>query len=129
MSSEKAVYKLVIPLKLHSLNEYIDKCRSNYQAGANLKRKDQDLVEWYIRSQLRGVKIKKPVTMFYRFYETNRKRDLDNISSFARKVCQEGLVACGVLKNDGWSYISGYTDSFYIDRKRPRIEIDIVENG
>ena len=129
MSSVRAVYKLVIPLKLHSLNEYIGACRKNPHAGAKMKRTDQDAVEWYIRSQLRGVRINKPVTMFYRFYEPNRKRDLDNVSSFARKVCQDGLVACGVLKNDGWNYISGYVDSFYIDRKRPRIEIDIVENG
>ena len=31
------------------------------------------------------------------------------------------------LKNDGWSNIEGFTDSFVVDKKRPRIEVLIEE--
>ena len=127
MSSGKAVYKLVIPLKLHSLNEYIDACRRNPHSGAKMKRTDQEAVEWYIRSQLRGVRINKPVTMLYRWHESNRKRDLDNISSYGRKVIQDALVDCRVLADDGWNQIHGFQDDFKIDRKHPYIEVLIKE--
>ena len=127
MSSGKAVYKLVIPLKLHSLNEYIGACRRNPHAGAKMKKTDQEAVEWYIRSQLRGVRINKPVTMLYRWHESNRKRDLDNISSYGRKVIQDALVDCRVLADDGWNQIHGFQDDFKIDRKHPYIEVLIKE--
>ena len=122
-------YKLRLPLKLHSLNEYIHECRRNPQAGARIKRIDQKAVEWNIRSQLRGIRIKRPVTMLYKWFEPNRKRDLDNVSSFGRKVIQDALVACGVLENDGWNQITGFSDEFYVDKKQPRIEVFIFETN
>ena len=121
------IYKLVIPMKLGSLNEYIGACRRNPYQGAQLKRRDQKSVEVYIRSQLRGTRLKKPVRMLYRWYEPNRKRDLDNISSYGRKIIQDSLVNCKVLANDGWKEIVGFSDEFYIDKKSPRIEIEIQE--
>lgn len=36
--------------------------------------------------------------MRYRWFEKDRRRDLDNVSSFGRKVIQDALVECGVLK-------------------------------
>ena len=92
-----------------------------------MKRKDQSDIEWYIRSQLRGIHLKKPVRMEYRWYEPNRKRDLDNVSSYGRKVIQDGLVATRVIQNDSWKQVVGFSDSFFVDKKNPRIEVTIVE--
>lgn len=127
MSSENRFYKLVIPEKLHSLNQYIEACRKNAYLGAKMKKKDQELVEWYIRSQLRGVRIKRPVRMNYIWYESSRKRDLDNISGYGRKICQDAMVNCRTIINDGWQYVVGFSDEFYVDKKNPRIEIIIEE--
>lgn len=55
--------------------------------------------------------------------------DLDNISSFGRKVIQDALVKTKVLQNDGWSNIIGFCDSFSVDKDNPRIEIEIEEKG
>lgn len=63
--------------------------------------------------------------MTYRWYEPDRRRDLDNISSFGRKVIQDALVETHVLKNDGWKAIIGFRDEFYVDRNNPRIEVEI----
>ena len=120
-------YTLTIPLKLHSLNEYIGACRRNAYQGAQMKRKDQSNVEWYIRSQLRGIHLKKPVRMEYRWYEPNRKRDLDNVSSYGRKIIQDALVATQVIQNDTWKQVVGFSDSFDVDKKNPRIEVTIIE--
>ena len=121
-------HKLVFPGKLPSLNEFISACNKNPKAGGQMKWEDQNRVEWFIRSQLRGVRIKKPVIMVYTWYEPNRKRDLDNISSYGRKVIQDALVHCGVIHNDGWKQILGFYDRFYVDRKEPRIEVVILED-
>ena len=51
----------------------------------------------------------------------------DYISSFGRKVIQDALVSAGVLINDGWKYITGFDDSFYIDADNPHIKIVIEE--
>ena len=110
---------------LDNLNDYIREINRNRHKGNTLKKENQAICKMYILKQLRGVHIDIPVRLHFRWYEVNKKRDLDNISSFGRKVIQDALVECGVLKNDGWNYITGFTDSFFIDKNRPRIEIDI----
>lgn len=65
--------------------------------------------------------------MQYTWYEPDRRRDMDNISSFGRKVIQDGLVKAGVLKNDGWKQIARFSDDFFVDAKNPRIEVLIEE--
>lgn len=122
-------YKLVIQGKLDGLNEYTSANRSNPYKGGKMKSKNEDIVICYIRQQLRGSHITKQVILEYAFYEPNKKRDLDNISSFAHKVIQDSLVKTGILKNDGWNEIKGYTDNFYVDKNNPRIEVTIIEVG
>lgn len=65
--------------------------------------------------------------MRYRWYEKDRRRDLDNVSSFGRKVIQDALVQTHVLKNDGWKEITGFSDEFFVDADNPRIEVEIEE--
>lgn len=120
-------YLLTIPGRLDNLNNYISAERTNRYKGAQMKADNENLVILAIRHCLRGIEIQKPVHMHYRWYENNSRRDLDNISSFGRKVIQDALVKSGVLKNDGWKNITGFNDSFYIDKNNPRIEVEIVE--
>lgn len=116
---------LTIPGRLPGLNEYIAAERTNRHAAAKMKREAQQAVEWCVRSQLRGVRFERPVRMAYRWFERDRKRDKDNVSAFGRKVIQDALVRVGVLKNDNWAYIEGFADEFAVDKKRPRIEVEI----
>lgn len=118
---------LIIPRKLHNLNDYISAERSNRQAGAQMKKADENIIIHYSKNQLKGIKINNPVFMEYTWYEPNKRRDKDNISSYGRKVIQDGLVKAGVLHGDGWSHIIGFLDKFKIDKNNPRIEILIKE--
>lgn len=120
-------HKLIILGRLPGLNEYTAANRTNPYKGGKMKKDAEDTIIWQIRHQLRGMHIDNPVILKYDFFEPNRKRDLDNISSFAHKVIQDSLVKTGVLKNDGWNEIRGYLDQFYCDNKNPRIEVTIVE--
>lgn len=80
-----------------------------------------------ILEQFGRLRIRNPVRMTYRWYEANRRRDLDNVSSFGRKVIQDALVEVKVLENDGWRNIVGFSDEFYVDSEHPRIEVEIEE--
>ena len=114
-----------VPGRLPGLNEYIDACRRNRHAGGKMKKADQNLVSWHIRQQLRDRRITGPVRMVYRWYEKDRRRDLDNIASYGRKIIQDALVSCRILPDDGWNYITGFEDNFFIDKKNPRIEVEL----
>lgn len=122
-------YYLTILGRLPGLNEYTTANRTNPHKGGRMKADAEDVVIWQIRQQLRKIHITKPVLLKYDFYEPNKRRDLDNISSFAHKVIQDSLVKTGVLKNDGWNEITGYLDQFYCSSKNPRIEVTIQEVG
>ncbi len=92
-----------------------------------MKKKNEEIVLQEIYSQLGRLRITSPVRMHYTWYEPNTRRDLDNISSFGRKVIQDALVVSRVIPDDGWNVIKGYSDEFYVDKNNPRIEVLIEE--
>lgn len=127
-------YKLIIPGTMPNLNDYLQgeriAIRKNNKfttKGNELKQEWQYKVITYVRKQLPSLNIIKPIRLSYRYYEPNRKRDLDNISAFAHKVIQDALVESQVIKNDGWKNIIGFTDEFFVDKENPRIEVTIEE--
>lgn len=120
-------YLLIIPGTLPNLNDYIAAERTNRHKGAKMKADSGNIVSVAIRQCLRGVRIEKPVYMEYTWYEPNKRRDKDNISSFWRKVIQDALVGAAVLKDDGWKHVVGFSDRFEVDRENPRIEVKIRE--
>lgn len=120
-------YKMIIPGRLDNLNDYISAERVHRMNGAKLKAKNQERVFQEACIQLGDVHIRNPVKMAYRWYEKDRRRDMDNISSFGRKVIQDAIVKAGILPDDGWKYIKGFTDEFFVDKKYPRIEVTITE--
>lgn len=114
--------------RLDGLNEYVLKCRTNKYAGAKLKEANESKVRRAVFNSI-GAHYKKitgKVHITYKWYEATKRRDLDNIA-FAKKFIQDALVDIGVLEGDGWRYIVGFTDEFYIDKERPRIEVIIKE--
>ena len=120
---------LVISGVLPNMNDYTEAQRTNKYKGARMKKDAQDLVHWHILSQIRSLRIDKPVFMVYHFYEADRKRDHDNVSAFAHKVVQDALVQAKILKNDGWKDIVGYQDLFFVTANQPYIEVFFIEIG
>lgn len=114
--------RLVIRGRLPSLNEYIAACRTHPKAGNRMKGDAEQIVIWSAKASMRG-RIPTPCIMHYHWFEPNAKRDLDNISSFGRKVIQDALVKARYLPGDGWEHIAGFSDSFSVDKKDPRIEV------
>lgn len=127
-------YKLIIPGTLPNLNDYLKAERQTIRVGGKfttkgneMKQESQTYIIWHIRKQLKGVHIDKPVRLQYMIFEPNQKRDLDNVSAFIHKTVQDSLVLAGILNNDGWKNIKGFTDDFDVSKDNPRIEVVIVE--
>lgn len=127
-------YHFTVSGILPGLNDYLKAERkftrrggSAHSVGNDMKQENQMLICNAIRLKLKRLKIQRPVHISYRFYEPNRRRDLDNIAGVAHKFIQDSLVRCGVLENDGWDQITGFSDAFFVDRHNPRIEVIIRE--
>lgn len=119
--------KLVIHEMLPDLNDYIGALNASPYAGARMKKRVQEGIEWEALAQIK-IKFdgKRPVYMSYLWVERNTRRDKDNIA-FAKKFIQDALVETGILKNDGWRQVCGFEDHFTVDSKHPRVEVIIEE--
>lgn len=92
-------YKFEIHRKLPSLNDYINKINRNRYAGNKFKQDIQEDICWEIKTQLKGLKIERPVILHITWIEENKRRDIDNVYS-AVKYIQDALVKMQVIKND-----------------------------
>lgn len=117
--------KIVIPGRLPGLNEVNNTNRANKYAGNKLKKETEQLLCLYIKNQCKAKFERIKLTIVW--YEKNRKRDFDNISS-ATKFILDSLVKCEVIQGDGWKQIyPEFNHKFKLDRENPRIEITIEE--
>jgi Holliday junction resolvase RusA-like endonuclease len=117
--------KLIIDGELPGLNEYIDALKTSKYKGNVLKQDTDTYIMWQIKAQrLQAIKI--PVTVNFKWINKDVKRDLDNIAS-AKKFIFDALVKMGVLQNDTQRWVKGFTDTFEINKLRPRVEVEITE--
>lgn len=119
--------KIIIPGKLPGLNEYIQACRASKYAGAELKNSTEEVIQWEIKKQLKGLKLNPSIFIFH-WYEKNKKRDKDNIA-FGKKFILDSLQKTGTISGDGWKQVIGFSDNFYVDKDNPRVEIEIKAVG
>lgn len=97
-----------IPMKLPSLNEYINACRSNRYAGANMKKETEAKISQYINQM---PKYETPIKLHFVWQEKNKRRDYDNIA-FAKKFILDAMQKYGKLENDNRKNVVGFTDEF-----------------
>lgn len=117
------IYRVEIPFKLPSCNQYINECRRNRYAGAKMKKDIQEQISVYIRQI---PKIDKPVKINFIWVEDNKRRDLDGIC-FAKKFILDALVQAGVLQDDNRKIVTNFTDSFeYADQSKVIVELEEI---
>ena len=92
-------HKLIIHGLLPGLNEYITAERTNKYRAAAMKKRAEHTIIVLAKMKLRKP-IKTPVKMRYTWFEKGKRRDLDNICAFGRKVIQDGLVKAGKLPGE-----------------------------
>lgn len=100
------IYK--INMKLPSLNEYVNACRKNRFAGADMKRRIEAKIALFLQDM---PTYEKPVKIHFTWIEGNKRRDLDNVC-FAKKFILDAMVKNGKLKDDNRRHVTAFTDSF-----------------
>ena len=109
-----------IPLKLPSLNDYIDACRGNRYKGAKMKKEYENAIAIFVA---RLPQFKGAIRIHFQWFEKNERRDPDNVA-FAKKFILDTLVKLKKIPNDNHKYIRSFTDSFiYGEEQKVRIYI------
>lgn len=117
--------KIVIDGELIDLNKYINAQRANRYGGASVKKKyTQKCAAAFL--PIRTKKLKFPITLHVTWFCKDKRKDKDNIA-FAKKFILDGMIQSGLIANDGWQEIEGFTDNFEVDKSNPRVEIKIEE--
>ncbi len=117
--------KFFVPYQLPSLNKII--------AAAKIKKgrwwKYADLKKLHtenIANILGDCKpLESPVFINFFWASADRRTDPDNIAA-ARKFILDGAVTAGLLEDDGWKHIEGFSDSFRIDKKNPGVYVEMT---
>lgn len=97
-----------IPIKLPSLNEYINACRTNRFAGALMKKQVETSLFPYL---YKLPKFTSPIEIEFHWIEDNKRRDLDNVA-FGKKFILDALVKYSKLKDDNRRYVRAFKDTF-----------------
>ena len=110
--------------RLPGYNELKARC---WQESA--RRKAEAMREVQIAAMAARIRpVRGQVTVTIRCYEPNARRDVDNVTSGAGKVILDALQEIGVLQGDGRKYIAQVIyPAVEIDRKNPRVEVEIRE--
>ena len=120
--------KIEIPMKLPSLNEYIDACKiqkGKWNKGNQMK---QDYQNDMIPFLSKMPKYNNPIKVHFLWIEENKRRDLDNVC-FAKKFILDAMVKAGKLKDDNRKFVQGFTDDFEYGKKaKVVLEIEEEEN-
>ncbi len=115
--------KITIPGEMPGMNEIIEAAKKHHMKYAEMKKVNTEVVAYTAKHIHKMSRIFLNIT----WYCKNKKKDPDNIAAGGTKFICDGLVQAGVLENDGWAQIEGFSHSFKIDKNNPRIEIEIRE--
>ena len=107
---------------LPGLNDVIAMAKRHWAQYAKEKAYWTDLVALTCKSE--RIRPVKRVFIEFVWIEKGKRRDPDNIA-MAKKFILDGMVQAGVLQNDGWGQIAGWSDEFKVDKSRPGVEVTL----
>lgn len=113
-----------IPIKLPSLNEYINVCRTNPYKASKYKKDVEESIGIYLTKLPR---FEHPVEIHFHWIEGNKRRDLDNICS-AKKFILDALVKQGKLRDDNRKCVTAFRDTFDYS-KETKVILTITERS
>lgn len=116
------MHGFIIPGRLPGTNEIIDAAKSHYGSYAALKRMNTELVAWVSKRIPAMTSVEISIT----WHEPNEKRDIDNVAG-GTKFILDGLVMAGRIPNDTQRYVKAINHRFTVDRKNPRVEVEITQ--
>ena len=132
--SLSAVQRLWIPGAPPSFNEIIAACIASHRltpSGKRYNAYNATKQQWTERvGMMARVQKLRPVEagyFTYLFREENQRRDPSNFVAGGVKMIEDGLKACGVIRNDGWAVVLGYTSYWMVDNRAPGVSVFISQ--
>ena len=111
-----------INYKFESLNNYINKCRSNPYYANTVKQKETKLSQ----VAFKGIKVNSyPITLIFKWHMKSKIADLDGRLP---KNIIDGMVKAGTIVDDNVKYIKKIVHE-YIPDIEDYVEVDIIENN
>lgn len=117
------ITKFVIYGELPDLNTIIKTAKIHYGQYSQLKKKYTDLVSKYAPNKSIIGKVDVKIV----WYTRNSRKDADNVAC-GKKFLLDGLVSAGVIKDDSRRYVNSFQDYFFVDKKNPRVEVELIES-
>ena len=131
MPYDKAKNYLYIGMQLPSLNEYINKCRTNPHVGAEFKRITEENIAMWINNSVNHGNlhpVTSPCEIVIDFYEKNKRRDVDNVQS-ATKFILDALQTTGILPNDNQKWVKQVFHRVLPSALNDFVYVYLVEDG
>lgn len=119
--------KLIYEGKLPSLNELIDKGRTNRYVGARVKKRLTNKLAWIFKAQAKGKRYQEHVNIAIHCYEGSYRRDDDNVLSGACKVILDALQVAEIIPNDSPKYVHLKPERFQSEDKSYYTVVEIEE--
>jgi len=116
--------KFILQGEYCTLNQYSDAERTHYRYGASIKKAETARAVYELKQQWDGTMPDVPVEIIISWWRKNRRTDPDNIV-FAKKFILDAMQEVGILENDGWNQVCGFTDDWGVDKDNPRVEIEL----
>lgn len=128
-------YKVIISNSKHTfplkgLNELLAGRLYNYRTKTyhNPVKASNDLICLKsIRKCLKNVKIENPIVCHFYIYAADKRHDRGNLYTATEKSFLDALQKAKVIKNDGWDDVGDSVFHTYVDRKNPRVVVEIIE--
>jgi len=107
-----------------SLNEVIAAAKRHWSAYAKDKKQRTEGVA--LLSRVQKLKpVKSPPVVRIWFFQRAKRIEKDNLLVNSKHIL-DGLVLAGVLTDDRWDNYTDLEFRFRIDKKRPRIEVELI---
>lgn len=114
---EPAVNFFIIEERLPGLNDYTCACRAHWSKGADLKRRVEETIGWYIlNAKRRGTlhPTSARLVLHIEWHERDMRRDVDNIV-FAKKFILDAMQKMGIIPDDDRKHVAGVYDEIVDD--------------
>lgn len=123
-----ASQEFYIDQRMPNLNDYTRAIAYSRYAGGDMKDEWDEVVRKAAKDAKMG-HFTEPITVEFHWYEPDQKRDVDNVA-FAKKFIFDGLQKAGVITNDNYKWVKGFSDHFHYEGKAGvRIVMTEVEDG
>ncbi|CAK1221985.1 dTDP-glucose pyrophosphorylase [Fructobacillus evanidus] len=117
-------------LKPFTLNKYIQAERQNRYIASKMKKRATNYCMLTVQqAMVDGVRFDWPCKLEIKWYLPDKRIDPDNWS-FTKKFIFDGMQKASVrsdvfLPNDSYKFVTGFDETFDIDKDNPRVEIRV----